>query len=322
MFEYNSGKTLAVNGKELSIDFIGDWMHLEADVNFSDKSASITVTNDSGLKAVFEDAKIYSSSFDGNIGSYYMRGAGAYGMVSADNITVKVTGDGGERVPDFESVINFKSVYAFGDSIVFGDKAPQESFMQFIADDYAVDLNMMAKNGATVMPGSNSIISQVNNAPEEAPDFVVFDGYTNDAYGSADSDEFNSSGSRKDITQCYGEITPDGTEEFDTSTFCGSFENLIYTMKNKWPESNLVFITIHKSGARNFEIQTELHELTVKICEKWGVSVVDMFKDSELDTTDPEQMKAYMRDGFSSHPNVEACRKFYIPAVVNTLESL
>lgn len=47
-----------------------------------------------------------------------------------------------------------------------------------------------------------------------------------------------------------------------------------------------------------------------------------MFKDSELDTTDPEQMKAYMRDRFSSHPNVEACRKFYIPAVVNTLESL
>lgn len=217
VFEYNSGETLAVNGNELSTDFIGDWMHLEADVNFSDKSASITVTNDSGLKAVFEDAEIYSSSFDGNIGSYYMRGAGAYGMVSADNITVKVTGDGGERVPDIESDINFKSVYAFGDSIVYGDEAPQESFMQFIADDYAVDLNMMAKNGATVMPGSNSIISQVNNAPEEAPDFVVFDGYTNDAYGSSDSDEFNSSGSHKDITQCYGEITPEGTEEFDTS---------------------------------------------------------------------------------------------------------
>lgn len=140
-----------------------------------------------------------------------------YGMVSADNITVKVTGDGGERVPDIESDINLKSVYAFGDSIVYGDEAPQESFMQFIADDYAVDLNMMAKNGAMVMPGSNSIISQVNNAPEEAPDFVVFDGYTNDAYGSSDSDEFNSSGSHKDITQCYGEITPEGTEEFDTS---------------------------------------------------------------------------------------------------------
>lgn len=180
----------------------------------------------SGLKAEFEDAEIYSSSFDGNIGSYYMRGAGAYGMVSADNITVKVTGDGGERVPDIESDINFKSVYAFGDSIVYGDEAPQESFMQFIADDYAVDLNMMAKNGATVMPGSNSIISQVNNAPEEAPDFVVFDGYTNDAYGSSDSDEFNSSGSHKDITQCYGEITPEGTEEFDTS-------GLFFIQKNK-----------------------------------------------------------------------------------------
>ena len=110
--------------------------------------------------------------------------------------------------------------------------------------------------------------------------------------------------------------------EFDLDTFCGSFENIIYTMKQKWPTSNIVFITIHKSGARDIEIQTKLHELTVAICEKWNVSVVDIFNDTKLDITDEEQMKQYMIGGKGSHPNEAACRTFYIPAIVNTLENL
>ncbi len=322
VFEYNGESgTLTVNGTALDSEFIGGWMHLEADVNFSDKSVTMTVKNDSGLSAVIDDSAIYSSSFEGDIGSYYIRAGGPNGAVSADNITVKVTGDGGDVIPDIESVINNKSVYAFGDSIVYGHRTPEKSFMRLIENDYAIKLDMMAVNGATVMPGSNSIITQVNNAPDEAPDIVVFDGYTNDAYGSPSEDSFNSGGSHIDITACYGEITPEGTTEFDTNTFCGAFEELVYTMKQKWPESKLVFVTIHKSGARDFEIQSKLRGLTMEICEKWGVTVVDMFS-SELDTTDPEQMEKYMINGAGSHPNEEACRAFYIPAVVETLESL
>ena len=329
VFEYNGGKTLTVNGKTLSTDFIGDWMHLEADVNFSTKSARITVTNSKGLSASFDDAKIYSSTFAGNIGSLYMRSAGANGTVSADNIAVNVTGEGGEIEPDIKSVLNHKSVYAFGDSIVYGHTDAAHSFMRLIANGYAMDLNMMAKNGATIMSSSNQILTQIKNAPATAPDFVVLEGYTNDAYGNPTNDpEFNAGGTQRDVTACYGEISPEGTTSFDTSTFCGSFENTIYTMNQKWGDgTKYVFVTIHKSGARNLEIQQKLRELTMQMCEKWDVAVVDMFtyknaNGNILDTTDFAQMSKYMIGGKGSHPNVTACEEFYIPAVVGVMEGL
>lgn len=319
--EYNGGDKFFVNGETADSAFIGDWIHLEAEADFSKKIVKVVLTNDAGKRAEFDTA-FYSSSLESNIGSMYLRSAGTDGSVSVDNLTVQITGDAGPVEPNIESPINHKTIYAFGDSIVYGHNEANKSFMRLIANDYATELKMMAKNGATVMESKNQILSQIEAAPAEAPDFIVFDGYTNDAYGSKKTDPFNADGTNRDVTQCYGEITPENTTEFDTSTFCGAFEQIIYTIRQKWQTGKIVFITIHKSGARNMEIQTKLHELTTAICEKWDVTVVDMFKDSELDTTDEEQMKKYMIGAKGSHPNETACKEFYIPAVVKELERL
>lgn len=323
VMQYSNGSTFKLNNTNITdVCTAGKWLNIKAEANFSTKDVTITVTSEDGKTKTFTD-KFFSSSVQGNIGAIYMRSPSTNGSVNVDNLTVRVTGNAGPVTPNVESPINHKSVYAFGDSIVYGHNAPDSSFMQLIANDYAINLNMMAKNGATIMQSNNHILSQIKNAPDETPDFIIFDGYTNDAYGSAETDsEFNPYGTNKDVTQCYGEITADGTTEFDTDTFCGAFEQTIYTMKQKWPTSKLVFVTIHKSGARNMEIQTKLHDLTLEICKKWGVEVVDMFADSTLDTTDSEQMSKYMIGGKGSHPNVTACKEFYIPAIVKKLERL
>lgn len=322
VLQYSDGKTFKLNNTDITdICTAGRWLSIKAEANFSTKTAVVTVTSEDGKIKTFED-KFFSSSAEGNIGSVYMRSPSINGSVSVDNLKVRIIGDAGPVVPNIDSPINNKLVYAFGDSIVYGHTSPDKSFMQLIANDYAINLNMMAKNGASIMPSSNHILSQINNAPDEAPDFVVFEGYTNDAYGSAETDSFNAGGKNKDITKCYGEVTAEGTTEFDTDTFCGAFEQIIYTMRWKWQTSKFVFITIHKSGARDMEIQTKLHDLSVAICEKWNVDVVDMFTDSALDTTDTVQMSKYIINGKGSHPNEAACKEFYIPAVVRKLESL
>ncbi len=323
--EYNGGTTFKVNGVTADTAFIGDWVHMEADVDFGSKATSVTLSNASGKTATYESTT-FSKTFDMNIGAFYLRSAGATASTSIDNIAIQITGEAGEIVPDVESVLNFKSVYAFGDSIVYGHNSPATSFMRLIANDYAMDLNMMAKNGATIMTGSNRILTQINNAPAQAPDFVVFEGYTNDAYGSADTDSFNSSGSNRDVTQCYGEITAEGTTTFDNSTFCGAFEETVYAIKQKWPESQVVFVTIHKSGGRDFEIQTKLRDLSIEMCKKWDVEVVDMYSyeneaGKTLDTRNADEMSAYIIGGKGSHPNEKCCREFYIPAVVEVLEA-
>ena len=214
------------------------------------------------------------------------------------------------------------SVYAFGDSILYGHNRPQTSMLRLMAGQYGWKLSMFARNGATVLPGENQILLQILAAPKAAPDLIVFDGYTNDAYGPRESDPFNRLGERPDITTRYGAIQGDGAAAFDQDTFCGAFEALIDAMKRKWPESGIVYFTIHKSGARDFAIQSRLHDLTVKMCGQWSVAVADVFADTGLDTRRIEAMRTFMIDGNGSHPNKECCVKFYIPAITAELISM
>jgi len=166
---------------------------------------------------------------------------------------------------------------------------------------------MYAQNGATIVEnGSKQIINQVRNAPSEEPDIVVFEGYTNDAQ----PDTLN-----------MGTMKGKSATEFDTSTFCGSFEHLIYTMKQKWPNANYVFVTIHKSSGRDWNTQYDLRDKTIEICNEWGISVADIFGYTTLDTRDSAQLKKYIINGAGSHPNEAACREFYMPVVTAVMKS-
>ena len=219
-------------------------------------------------------------------------------------------------------VLEGLSVYAFGDSILYGHSRPQTSMLRLMAGQYGWKLSMFAKNGATILPGENQVLQQIYAAPNDAPDLIVFDGYTNDAYGSKENDPFNPLGEKPDITTRYGVIQGDGAAAFDQATFCGAFEALIDTLKRKWPESRIIYLTIHKSGARDFTIQSRLHDLTVKMCGQWGVGVVDAFADTELDTRRAGDMHDFIIDGSGSHPNEECCVKFYIPTLTTKLISM
>ncbi len=228
-----------------------------------------------------------------------------------------------------------KTVYAFGDSIVYGHNAPKQSFMQLLADDYGMTLNMLAKNGATVVTTDsyskedpeeetkdNYIINQIKGAPAETPDIIVFDGYTNDAYGDKATDSFNSNGAHINIWEHLGQIQGNAATEFDTSTFCGGFEKIIYEMRKKWGDVPIVFVTIHKSGGREWYTQCKLRELSLEICSEWGVDTADIFKDTNLDTRDEGHMEKYIINKAGSHPNVSACREFYIPVVAKKLNEI
>lgn len=202
-----------------------------------------------------------------------------------------------------------KTIYAFGDSIIYGHTLPDKSFMRIIAEQSGADVSMYAVNGATVIAGSgNDIITQVENAPSKAPDIIVFDGYTNDAYErTADK---------------VGAVTDGFDAELDGSTFCGNFERIVSTMKKKWADSKILFVTIHKSGGRKWDIQTLLYQKAVEICGKWGIEVADVFKECEFDTRDEKQMAELIIDGAGSHPNEIACKRFYVPLVSEKLEAL
>ncbi len=201
-----------------------------------------------------------------------------------------------------------KKVYAFGDSIVYGHTMPDKSFMRLIAKETGISLGMYAVNGATVIRSENAIQIQIENAPQESPDLIVLDGYTNDAY------ERN--------LGMLGEILPEGTEGFDDATFCGGFEKILYTIRSKWPEVPVLYVTIHKSGGRDYGIQCRMRELALAMCDKWGAQVADIFADCALDTRDSGQMRDMIIDGAGSHPNETCCGTYYVPLVLGKMQVL
>jgi hypothetical protein len=217
------------------------------------------------------------------------------------------------------------SVYAFGDSIVYGHTYPQ-GFVDFTAKREGMTLTKYAKNGATIGPVANgssgNIITQVRSASATAPDFVVFDGSTNDAIALLEQPGYKigSIGASRDPAS------------FDTTTYAGSLETTIHTMRTKWPTARLVYVAAHQLGSRDWDTQLALRAVNLEAAAKWGVAVADVFGDATLDTRDDAQRAAYTfnglvngypgGDGTGTHPNIGGITRFYVPVLTATLVEL
>ncbi len=86
--EYNSGSALLVNGQTVSSDFVGSWIHLNAEINFATKKINVTLKNDNDITAELSDLDFYSSNDITEIGSFYLRAAKSNGTVGLDNLTM------------------------------------------------------------------------------------------------------------------------------------------------------------------------------------------------------------------------------------------
>lgn len=205
-----------------------------------------------------------------------------------------------------------KTVYAFGDSIVEGHEYKKAGFASISARQEGMELANYAKNGATMLDANymgGQILAQVQNAPKEAPDYVLFDGGTNDA-------EYLFKNNKEIGTVAEGKEP----ESFDTDTFAGAFENTVYAMKEKWPEAQLVYVAVHKLGSRDWKTQEKLHKTEMEICEKWGIAVADVYTEESLEKLNEaiEAAKAVEADGEATQAEVDS----QVKALKEAMDSL
>jgi lysophospholipase L1-like esterase len=212
-----------------------------------------------------------------------------------------------------------KTVYAFGDSIVAGHTYSR-GFVNLTAERELMNLKKYAVNGAAVGPvgaSGGQILTQVRNAASQSPDHVVFDGGTNDAELIHNN--------RYEVGTIAAGFDP---ATFDRSTYAGSLETTIHTMRAKWPAARIAHVTAHKLGSRDWNTQLAIRSVTLRICAKWGVTVADVFGDSTLDTRNDGQRVAYTFNGLANgypgtggtgtHPNI-AGMNFYVPVLTAAL---
>ncbi|MBR2461098.1 MAG: hypothetical protein IKB34_07720 [Clostridia bacterium] len=121
-------------------------------------------------------------------------------------------------------------------------------------------------------------------------------------------------------TNDYGHDTPLGTIDDTTDTsFYGALNVIIPALQAKYPNSKLVFITpLHRYGFGTNSATGEAHTFDyipngaghtleeyvnaiLDVCEKYSVSVIDLYSNLDLDASLLETREYYMEDGL--HPN-------------------
>ncbi len=155
-----------------------------------------------------------------------------------------------------------------GDSISYGagDDIFGLSWGGRIGIRYGMDWMNRSVSGSTVMETAG--IPQIKNQlPDGAFDYVVLEGGINDALKShplgAVSDSFD----------------PEG---FNTATFGGAFEELLYTARQKYPQAKLGYIVTMRVPALADDTAQRYYALAQEICEKWDVACLNLFADEEV----------------------------------------
>ncbi|WP_338899629.1 SGNH/GDSL hydrolase family protein [Streptomyces sp. TG1A-60] len=203
-----------------------------------------------------------------------------------------------------------RTVYAFGDSIVQGHVYPR-SFVDLVAEREGMTLTKFARNGATIgadpEASGGQIRAQVEGAAAVAPDFVIFDGGTNDA---------------ESVVKGH----------YDVGTYAGELEKTLHTMKRKYPTARIVYVAAHKLGSRDWATQMALREVTLRASHTWDFVIADVFGDTAFDTRDDAQRAKYTfddlvngfpgTDGSGTHPNVAGITTFYVPVVSARLKQI
>lgn len=220
-----------------------------------------------------------------------------------------------------------KKLLLFGDSIMYGSGNGGVGVGEYLAEDLGFEVKKYCVGGARVgfYPGKNWMVEQVRAAIEnkDAADYIVFDGFTNDANmtvaGVCDVPlgEVFDGFCAKDIFSV--------TKEDDFST---CLESILAAFKKYFPTAKLLFVRPHKMGRRDAVAQVEYGERAVLLCKKWGAAVADIYKNSGMDTFLPEHRDAYTGDtygwgkGDCTHPNARGYKEKYMPIIEEEIKKL
>ncbi len=304
--------------------FEPEWNEVSADLsktynvvlcaNFENKVVSYLITEkESGsLVASITDASIRATDFSRMISANY-KGGNQY----IDNFCL-MGKEGEVSLP-----LSGKTIYAFGDGYIDPPNYGKNSFVDFVA----------LKNGMTVaydgayysnrlVHSTYTVKSKIKDAPEDAPDFIIFTG-----------------GVHQDLKDKNGDL--DG---FKTQ-FTEGLEELVEAMQTKWPTAKLVYVIPHKfpsSSGRSVEGQEFVRETAPKIMAEYGGCVCDIAETGFDATVDSlgNYRKTYTFDypGLDDLPsrletvkngtpqgiipNFQGIETFYLPKVTETLLSI
>ena len=197
---------------------------------------------------------------------------------------------------------------------------PGHGYVEQIADAHGMTVDNHAIWGAIIPQGhprANDDITDIGcihdtlDNMEADADIVIMSGSINDCEYYSDA-------------SFLGEITGDFASELNLTTFYGALESMCKKALQKWAGKPIIYVIEHRMTLDNTtygQYYLKLHEAIVKVMNKWGISIVDLFNDCpSLNCNEGYKTKYTVGDG--THPNQDGYAKFYVPRVYAEIKRL
>lgn len=224
-------------------------------------------------------------------------------------------------------------VLVCGDSIAYGWRNGYKGFI----GDTGYQYKNIAVSGATlstIRTDVTPVCTQIENESGYSPDAVIASGGFNE----------------------YSRNTPMGTlstvpvssdaeaGNLDKATIIGALEFIFYQMIKKYPNAQRFFLITHKTyltGSSTYMPTTDntagwnqqdLHDTIVSVCAVYGVRVIDVYKDSLINSkfsayvsptsyeSDQSVTNQYHVDSDGIHPLALGYKEGYVPLVLEALK--
>lgn len=202
-----------------------------------------------------------------------------------------------------ESPLKGKNICFLGSSVTYGESSLQVSFAEYIAKRNECTFVKEAVSGTTLVDnGENSYIQRMMKHIDKNAEFDVF------------ACQLSTNDAAKKLPM--GEVS-DSTnlEDFDTSTVIGAEEYIIAYVKQTW-DCPVVFYTGTKYDSEQYgQMIDALYELQ----EKWGIGIIDLWNDSDMNAVSEEDYALYMVDEI--HPSQAGYLKWWTPKMEEYLYS-
>ena len=200
--------------------------------------------------------------------------------------------------PNADSPIEGKTVLFLGSSVTYGSPGGV-SFADYIGKRDGCTVIKSAVSGTTLVEsGINSYVSRLKKLDAEKVELFVCQLSTNDA------------SQKKELGKI---IESKNLNDFDTKTIAGAIEYIICYSKEKW-NCPVIFYT-------NPRYDSELYGKMVDILKeaeaKWGISVIDMWNDAELNAALNKNTALYMADKI--HPTKAGYLEMWTPFMEKTV---
>lgn len=200
-----------------------------------------------------------------------------------------------ESVQSLEnSPLKGKKFLFLGSSVTYGYAAMGVSMADYIAALDGCEVVKEAVNGTTLSgKGSSTYVSRLKKVDKSLkPDAVVCQLSTNDASHKKElgtiSDSFRLS-------------------DFDTETIIGAIEYIIGYTRQTWG-CPLIMYTGTKFDSAAYQAMVDA---LPALQEKWGIGVIDLWNDADMNSVSKEDYALYMNDGV--HPTQAGYLKWWVP---------